>query len=141
MDTQPEDMAALTQDEFLQGEADKLGVTLEEMKERITLVNNASNTFGQLAMQLTSGNWDVTLSIAGTFLASTIAQTALVSGKTPADLWAFIAPGIENTAGILHAAFAEAEAITRAEIEAAAKATAEGEGAYPANGNDVPKVG
>lgn len=135
------------QEARLNEEAQKLGITVEKLKERIVTVNNTSNTFGQLALQITEGDWDMALSIAGTFLASTIAQTALKAGKTPEQLWETVGPGVLDTSRVLHAAFAEADELQAAAMADDVGKTIEGEARVVeptydfANGADVPKVG
>ena len=91
-------------------QAAKFGMTADELKERIRLVNNTANTFGQLLLNITDGDWNVALSIAGTFFASTLAQNAFNSKRDYKEVLDFVVPGIGDTAKIIYNALIEEEA-------------------------------
>lgn len=49
----------------------------EEEKKRVDLINQLSNGFGASLLEITRGDWDLALSVAGTLFSSCVAQAAI----------------------------------------------------------------
>lgn len=56
-------------------------------ESRVELVNKLTNNMGQALLTLTDGDWDLTLSVTVSLLASTVAQSAVAHGESAEELF------------------------------------------------------
>lgn len=67
-------------------------MTEQEKRERVELINQLANGFGQSLLTMCKGDWDLALSVSLTLFASTLAQGAINNGEEATTVFEEIGP-------------------------------------------------